>query len=133
MKRLFSANLAGNILLIFMGLLVVFHILVLLKVVPASIIWGGQIESSSNEFIVLEIISLLITLVFAVIIAAKLGYIRAGHFKKIVNIGVWVVFVYLVLNTIGNLASGVAAENWFFAPITIVLAFFALRLAMEKS
>lgn len=132
MKRLISANLAGNILLIFMGLLVVFHILVLLKVVPSSIIWGGQIESTSNVFIVVEIISLLLTLAFAIIIAAKLGYIQAGNFKRIVNIGVWVVFAYLVLNTIGNLASGVAAENWFFAPITIVLAFFALRLAMEK-
>lgn len=38
MKRLMSANLAGNILLVFMGLLVIFHILVLLNVVPASII-----------------------------------------------------------------------------------------------
>lgn len=133
MKRLFSANLAGNILLIFMGLLVIFHILVLLNVIPSSIIWGGQIEIESNEFIVLEIISLLLTLFFAVIIAGKLGYVRAGNFKRMINIGMWVVFVYLVLNTIGNLASGVAAENWFFAPITIVLAFFALRLAMEKS
>ena len=37
------------------------------------------------------------------------------------------------LNTIGNLASGVAAGNWFFAPLTLILAFFALRLAIEKS
>ena len=133
MKRLISANLAGNILLMFMGLLVIFHILVLLNVVPASIIWGGQVENTSNAFITLEMISLLLTLAFAIIIAAKLGYINAGNFQRIVNIGVWVIFAYLILNTIGNLASGVAAENWFFAPITLVLAFFALRLAIEKS
>ncbi|HXQ32610.1 MAG TPA: hypothetical protein VN843_01185 [Anaerolineales bacterium] len=132
MKRLISANLAGNILLIFMGLLVIFHILVLLGVVPADIIWGGQMESVSNDFITLEIISLLLTLAFATIIAAKIGYIKTGNFEKIVSIGVWVIFAYFILNTIGNLASGVSAENWFFAPITLVLAFLALRLAIEK-
>lgn len=36
------------------------------------------------------------------------------------------------LNTIGNLVSGVAAGNWFFAPLTFVLAFFGMRLALEK-
>lgn len=133
MKRLMSANLAGNILLVFMGWLVIFHILVLLNVVPASIIWGGQIEDTSNAFIALELISLLLTLAFAIIIAAKIGYLQAGNFQRIVNIGVWVIFAYLILNTIGNLASGVAAENWFFAPLTLILAFFALRLAIEKS
>jgi hypothetical protein len=133
MKRFISANTAGNILLIFMGLLVIVHILTLLGVVPADIIWGGQFENTSNEFIILEGISLLLTLAFAIIIAAKTGYIKAGNFGKIVNIGMWVIFTYFILNTIGNLVSGVAAENWFFAPITIVLAIFALRLAMEKS
>jgi len=133
MKRLISATLAGNILLGFMGLLLVFHILVILKVIPADIIWGGQIDSTSNQFIILEAVSLFLTLAFGIIIAAKIGYLKAGNFGKIVNMGAWVIFAYFILNTIGNLASGVAAENWFFAPITLVLAFFALRLAMEKS
>jgi len=133
MKRLISANLAGNVLLAFMGLLVIFHMLVILRVVPADIIWGGQIESTSNEFIILEVVSLLLTLAFGIIIAAKTGYIKTGKFGKIVNIGMWVIFVYFILNMIGNLASGVAAENWLFAPITLMLAFLALRLAMEKS
>lgn len=133
MKRLISANLAGNILLIFMGLLVVFHILILLGVMPANIIWGGQFEDRSNEFIIVEVVSLLLTLAFAIIIAAKTGYIKAGNFGKIVSIGMWVIFAYFILNTIGNFASGVAAENWFFAPITIALAVLALRLAIEQS
>src|SRR5262245_23211033 len=121
MKRLISASLAGNILLIFMGSLVIFHILVILKMVPADVIWGGQIDNISDQFIILEVVSLLLALAFGTIIAAKIGYIKAGNFGKIVNIGLWVIFAYFILNTIGNLASGVAAENWFFAPITLVL------------
>jgi hypothetical protein len=81
---------------------------------------------------VLEGIALLVTLIFTVIIAAKTDYLKADRFKPVINIGVWIMFAYLVLNTLGNLASGVAAENLIFAPLTLVLAFLALRLAIEK-
>jgi hypothetical protein len=132
MRKLISAKLAGNILLISLGLLTVFHILILFNIVPSNIVWGGQIKASTTSFPTLEVISLVATLVFGVIVSAKMDYIKAGKFKKVVNIGVWVIFAYLVLNAVGNLASGVSFENLIFAPITLVLAFCALRLAIEK-
>ena len=132
MKKLITARLAGNILLAAMGLLLGFHVLVLFKVIPADIVWGGQIKSSSTTLIPLEIIALSVTLLFMLIIAAKIGYIKSGKFSGVINIGIWVVFAYLILNTLGNLASGVSFENLVFAPITISLAFCALRLAIDK-
>jgi hypothetical protein len=81
---------------------------------------------------VLETIALLLTLLFMLIIAAKIGYLRAGRLSGAVNIGVWLIFLFLLLNTLGNLASGVSFENLIAAPITIVLALCALRLAIEK-
>ena len=132
MKKLITARLAGNILLAAMGLLLGFHVLVLFKVIPADIVWGGQINSSSTNLIALEIIALSVTLLFMLIIAAKIGYIKSGKFSGAVNVGMWIVFAYLVLNTLGNLASGVSFENLVFAPITIILAFCALRLAIDK-
>jgi hypothetical protein len=47
-------------------------------------------------------------------------------------VGIWLVFAYLLLNTLGNLASGISFEKLVFAPITILLAFCAFRLAIEK-
>lgn len=132
MKKLITARLAGNILLAAMGLLLGFHVLVLFKVIPADIVWGGQINSSSTNLITLEIIALSVTLLFMLIIASKTGYIKSGKFSGVINIGIWVVFAYLILNTLGNLASGVSFENLVFAPITIILAFCALRLAIDK-
>ena len=132
MKKLITARLAGNILLAAMGLLLVLHVLVLFKVISADIVWGGQIKSSSTTLITLEIIALSVTLLFMLIIAAKIGYIKSGKFSGVINIGIWVVFAYLILNTLGNLASGVSFENLVFAPITIILAFCALRLAIDK-
>ena len=132
MKNLISAKLAGNILLAALGLLFVFHILVLLRVLPPDIVWGGQIQGVEANLITLETIALLVTLLFMLIIAAKTGYIRAGKLSGAVNIGVWLIFAFMLLNTSGNLASGVSFENLVFAPITVLLAFCAFRLAIEK-
>lgn len=131
MKKLISVKWAGNLLLISFGLLAIFDILILLNILPADIVWGGQIKDSATKLI-LETIALFVTIVFAVIVAAKINYIQVEKFKKAVNIGVWAIFAYLILNTVGNLASGISFENLIFAPITVALAFFALRLAIEK-
>lgn len=130
MKKLISAKLAGNILLLSLGLLLILHVLVLLKIVPADMMWGGQ--ATSSNLIILEIIALAVTLFFGFVIAAKTGYVKVGKFAGVVNILIWVIFAFLLLNTLGNLASGISAENFIFAPVTLILALCALRLAIEK-
>jgi hypothetical protein len=132
MKKIISAKLAGNILLAALGLLSIFHLLVLFKILPADIVWGGRIQGVPENLIPLESIALLVTLFFMLIIAAKIGYVQAGKLSGAVNIGVWLIFIFLLLNTLGNLASGVSFENLIAAPITILLAFCALRLAVEQ-
>jgi len=132
MKKIISAKLAGNILLFSLGLLFIFHVLVLLKVIPADIVWGGQIQGVPANLVTLEIVALLVTAFFILIVAAKLGYLQAGKLSGAINVGLWLIFAYVLLNTLGNLASGISFEKLVFAPITILLALCALRLAIEK-
>lgn len=132
MKKLISTKLAGNMLLFSLGLLFIFHVLVLLKIIPADIVWGGQLKGVPTNLVTLETVALLMTAVFILVVAAKLGYLQAGKLSGVVNIGVWLIFAYLLLNTLGNLASGISFEKLVFAPITIILALCALRLAIEK-
>jgi hypothetical protein len=132
MKKLISVKLAGNILLILFGALVVFHILVLFNLLPSDIVWGGQAGNSSISLRTLEVISLAITILFAVVIAAKVGYVKAGRFAGAVNVLVWIIFAYLLLNTAGNLASSSSTEKLIFTPITVIAALLTLRLAIEK-
>ena len=132
MKKLISVKLAGNILLFSLGLLFLFHSLVLLKVIPADIVWGGQIKGVPANLVMLETVALVVAALFLLIVAARTGYLQAGKLSALVNIGVWLIFAYLLLNTLGNLASGISFEKLVFAPITIILALCALRLAIEK-
>ena len=131
MNELISQRLAGNILVVFMILLAGFHVLVLLKALPSDIVWGGRIKDLSNNLMTMEIIALLVTLIFLTIICAKTGYIKVVKLKKVVDIGVWAIFVYLILNTIGNLTSKGCFESLVLSPITLIMAFFAFRLAIK--
>jgi hypothetical protein len=105
--------------------------MVLLRVIPADIVWGGQIKGVPSNLITLEGVALLVTAVFLLIVAAKMGYVQAGKWSAVINVGVWLIFAYLLLNTLGNLASGITLEKLLFTPLTIFLALCALRLAIE--
>lgn len=131
MKKLISARLSGKLLISFLILLTMFHALILLGVVPYEIVWGGQIKDSSS-FIILEGISLFFTIGFIWLISLKIGIVKTEKFKKTIRAGVWIMFGYFLLNTIGNFASGVSAEKLIFAPITILTTLLAFRIAIEK-
>lgn len=132
MKQLITARLSGTILLIALAALIVFHILILLGALPQGIVWGGQAASSPSNLVTLELVALALTSVFALIVWARLRSVREGRASGWLKAGLWILFAYLLLNLLGNLASGVTAENFIFAPITLVLALLAFRLAVEK-
>jgi hypothetical protein len=45
MKRRISEKFATNALLIMFSLVMVFHVLVLLGIIPFDIVWGGRLKS----------------------------------------------------------------------------------------
>jgi hypothetical protein len=80
-KKLASARLAGTILLAAFGILAIFHLLVLLGLLPSNIVWGGQAADSPARLLTLELVAVLATVLFGVVIAVKAGYIRAGRLQ----------------------------------------------------
>ena len=132
MRKLFRARTAANILLGIYGLLGIFHLLVLVHLIPADIVWGGRMGNAPVDPITLEIVALAVTGLFGVITAAKAGYIKVGKLKKAVNILVWLVFGYTLLNIAGNLASGSPVEKAVFTPVSVAVAVLLLRLALEE-
>ena len=132
MKSLISVKLAGNTFLLISGMLALFHILVLTKILPSDIVWGGQFADSETNMLVIEIVSLIATLIFMFVVALKIGYFKSIRFGRRGGLSVWLIFAYLIMNTAGNLTSGWSTENLIFAPISLLLAFCALRIAVEK-
>ncbi len=48
MTKLISPKFSANILIVSLLLLLIFHILILLRIVPYTIVWGGQIDDFSS-------------------------------------------------------------------------------------
>ena len=64
--------------------------------------------------------------------SSKENLLKSGRSQKLGNMGAWIVFAYLILNTLVNFASDVTVETLVFGPLTIVMAFCALRFAFEN-
>ena len=126
-----TARAAANALLAALAALALFHVFMLSGVMPADMAWGGRAADSGQGLIVLEVVALIVTLLFAAIVAARIGYVGAPRLARVAQIGMWVVFVYFLLSILGNLASTSALERAIFTPISIVLAVLALRVAIE--
>jgi len=131
MKKIISATTAGHLLLLLFALLFVFHLLVVFRVVPTDLIWGGRMESP-EALLRLELWALALTVVWAIIIALKMGYLRWIKNRKAINIAVWVLFLFFVLNTLGNLLATSPIEKFGFGSMTFIAALLTLRLAVES-
>ena len=132
MKKMMKAQIAGKILLGTFALMLILNVLIVMQVVPSNIAMGGQVKDDQSNLVQLGIVAITLNLIFAGIVAGKLNALKKGKRYKVINVGTWIIFLYLILNTLGNFASGVSAETLFFGPLTIVMTFCALRLALEK-
>ncbi len=131
MKTLISFKLAGKMTITIIVLLIIFHILVLLSIVPSNIVWGGQIVDNAT-LMKHEILRLIGSFIFLVIIIEKLNQHKITKFKKLSNVAFWLIYVYFIITSIAKLTSAVTLEKMIFIPITVILSILLFRLAIEK-
>lgn len=131
MNKILTEYFALRGLLIILSALVVFHLLVLFKIIPFEIVWGSKISSDSRMY-KLEAASIIISILMLIVTAIRAGMINLRLKSNIVNVIVWVMFFFFCLNTIGNLLSDNLFEKIAFAPTTFFLALFAFRVVRSK-
>lgn len=131
MKKLISIKLAGSIFITINVLMIIMHILIMLKILPSDFVWGGQINDDAS-LMRLELIALIVSFVFLAIAIIKMNSLKAEKSQKVINVVVWFMFFYFLLNIVGNLASDSTLEKIIFLPITVILTVTTFRLAIEK-
>jgi len=100
---------------LFLGLLlavILFHICIILKIIPYNIAWGGRLTNDA-EMYVFETISILINIFLSIILLMKGNIIEYKLSDKVINIILWIFFVIFVLNTIGNIFAKTNFEKLF--------------------
>ena len=138
LKKMFSTSkkikdIAGIILLILFSLAIVFHLLVIMGVIPNEIVWGGRIKFK-EELIIFESISIFLNLLFLLIVSLKTGKLTFKHNQKLIQILLWLMSIVFLLNTIGNLLAKTSTETIIFTPITFISAICGfILLSKEKA
>ncbi|ULQ53988.1 hypothetical protein [Flavihumibacter fluvii] len=100
-------------------------------IIPYNMVWGGRLESGTSANI-FEILALLASVFMIGVVAVHTGYIKTGIGKNISRNIIWIMFVFFIVGTIGNLFSDNIIEKLIFTPITVILAISCYRLAMSK-
>ncbi len=119
---------AAKALLVILILVSVFHVLVLVQIIPHTVVWAGKFKSYA-EVLPFEIGSLTINMSFIALV-----YNRAKRPEaKIGRIGMWFMVVLFGLNTIGNLFAESAFERLTATPLTLIIALLSLRLALKEA
>jgi hypothetical protein len=130
MRGLIRERFAINGLLAILFLFVIFHILVMTRVIPFGIVMGGRLKDSA-QMLRLESIALIVNLAMLFIVLVRAGYFKFNIHPKIIKTGFWIMFFVFLLNSTGNILSTNLFEQIAFTPLTIMLCLFSLRLAIN--
>jgi hypothetical protein len=130
MNKLITEKLASNIVITILSLVVIFHVLVLMNIIPYAIVWGGRIKDKS-QLLTFEIMSIAINLLMLAVVLMKAKVFTVVINEKLITISLWVMVALFMLNTIGNLFSINDFERFFFTPLTLLLSVFCLKLALS--
>lgn len=130
MKKL-NLKFAVNAILTILSLMLLFHILILTRIIPFGNVWGGRIESVSQMYF-LETVALIITLFMTWISAIRGGYLKQVFSRKTIHVLLWIFAAYFALNTIGNMASTSFFEKIVFTPLALFCALMFYRMALKN-
>ncbi len=104
----------------------ILHFLILLKIIPYDIAWGGRL-TTDQEMYTFETVSIIISLFFIYVLAQKGNFVKAVFSDKTLSVILWIFFGLFVLNTIGNIFAQTTFEKWF-ALVTLINALLLWRI-----
>ncbi|MBX7241397.1 MAG: hypothetical protein K1X92_06580 [Bacteroidia bacterium] len=109
---------------------IIFHLLILIRLIPYEITWGGRLKTV-EEMYVFEGVSILINSFYVFILLQKGDFISLFLSKKTITFILWIFFAVFTLNTVGNLLARTTFEK-LFAILTLVNAFLIWRINTTK-
>ena len=105
-----NPKLAIKLMLWLIGVIILLHSAILMKIIPYNITWGGRLENNI-EMYVFEIMSILINLFLVVLLLLRGRYLSCFIPMKVVNILLWAFLFLFGINTLGNIFADTTFEK----------------------
>ncbi|MCM4170329.1 hypothetical protein DHD32_02465 [Arenibacter sp. TNZ] len=116
-----NSKIAIRLMLWSLVAVMLFHLSIILKIIPYEIAWGGRLKNDSSMY-VFETISMAINFFLFAILLIKGKYLKEFIPLKFVNLALWAFLVIFGFNTLGNIFAETNFEK-FFAIITFGFSF----------
>ncbi len=114
-----------TILIILFSVTIVFHLLVLLGLIPYDMVWGGRLQTKT-EMIQFEVVSIIVNLLFLFVLSIRRGWFKVKVSNSIIKGFLWFMVGLFLLNTVGNLLSESRMEMLIFTPLTFIVVMLLL-------
>ena len=128
-----AATIAANIATLLFGIVIILQLLLALGILPVTMFWGGTQTELTLGLRLASVAGAIILALFAYVIRRRAGLIGDPPPSTLIKILSWVITAFMVLNTLGNLASQSTAEKIVFTPLTILLAISCFIVSISKT
>lgn len=126
-----SKGTALKTMLILLSTVILFHLLIVLQVIPYENVWAGKLQSV-DEMYAFEAASIFINLVLIGVLLLKGRYVGHRIPERILDVILWLFVVVFSLNTIGNLMAKTYFERVIFTPLTLLLAYLSWLVVRKR-
>ena len=133
LSKLSLISILGYIAAGLFSIVMILQLLLAAGILPVSMAWGGSSTELTPGMRLSSLIAIIILCYFTYMIARRSGILGTTPPSRLINMGSWLVTVYLVFNTIMNFLSSSSAERWIFGPITLALVVLTLIINFNKS
>ena len=116
--------------IILSSMIIIFHFLVLLQIIPFENVWAGKLKSV-EEMYVYESVSIVVNCILILIVLVKGKIINLKVSPKVINTALWIFVILFSLNTLGNLTSKTNLETIIATPLTFIFALLCLRMVIN--
>lgn len=99
---------------------IILHVLIVLRLIPYSFIWGGRLKSDRQMY-VFEAFSISFNAVFLILMMIIAGWLNFPISAQFIKVLLWVMMILFALNSVGNLFSTTKLERVVFTPVTIII------------
>ena len=110
--NIMSSSAAIKMLLCLLTAIVLFHISIIVKLMPFEFIWGGELTNDC-EMYTFECISVVVYLMLIPLLLIKGKYIKEIIPQQFINVILWSFFTAFGLSTLGNILSETRFERYF--------------------
>ncbi len=119
-----------KIMLVLLSIFMVFHVLVIIQIIPYTIVWAGKLKSYKDMY-EFEGSSIFINLMLILILLARGQYIQLPVSQQFISIVLWLFVLLFALNTIGNLFAKTNFEKFVFTPLTFISSLLLFRIVKK--